>query len=399
MFYITFMIATFIERDSKSGYFLQVAAIADSTKRIVNNTSIKTLATTNDTLDDKNTFKASKDVKVDTLCGECRITSESLENLLRQPRQMNAYGQLEERIDLDKIKKAVCKDIVNDTEREKCRNFFYTQSSVIEKWKLTRGKTTFFDFVCIKELKVCCPRNSYGTTCKKCNKCGINEQCYGEGTRSGNGECICNQGHTGLNCSKCMPRYYSDIVEETPNSTRVVCKPCHKSCLYCRREGPLGCEVCQSGYTWVPTYGCSDIDECIRSGNKICGDNTFCVNTEGSYFCYECDRACNGCHGDGPDMCLKCAKGYNLDRGNCVALKKTILPPEANYYRYAIYTGLCVCTCIIFHNNVYFASLVGISVAMYIGVSEYVMSTHLKELNEQGVSMRPTITTGQFSDL
>lgn len=82
-------------------------------------------------------------------------------------------------------------------------------------------------------------------------------------------------------------------------------------------------------------------------------------------------------------MCLRCAKGYKLDKGNCVALKKTILPPEANYYRYAIYAGLCICTSIILHNNIYLASLVGLGVALYIGVSEYIMSTHLHEMQQQ----------------
>lgn len=79
-------------------------------------------------------------------------------------------------------------------------------------------------------------------------------------------------------------------------------------------------------------------------------------------------------------MCLKCGKGYKLENGNCVAMKKTIIPPEANYYRYAIYAGLLVSAAIILHNNVYLASLVGLAAAMYISISEYIMSTHLHDL-------------------
>lgn len=322
-------------------------------------------------------------------CTDCRLISESMENLLRQPRQMNAYGQLDEKIDLGKIKKAICKDIVDDQHRERCRSFFFAQTDVIERWKQTRGRVGFFDFVCIKELKRCCPRNSFGPKCTKCSKCGRNEHCHGEGTRSGVGNCVCKEGHTGVNCSNCLPKYYHDADVKVGDSNATICKPCHKSCLYCRQPGPLGCEVCQSGFSWIPGYGCSDIDECIQSGKKICGANNLCVNTEGSYFCYECDRACDGCHGDGPDMCVKCAKGYKLEKGNCVALGRTILPPEANYYRYAIYTGLCLCTCIILHNNVYLASLVGLCVALYIGFSEYIMSAHVKEMAEQGISANP----------
>lgn len=82
-------------------------------------------------------------------------------------------------------------------------------------------------------------------------------------------------------------------------------------------------------------------------------------------------------------MCLRCAKNYKSENGNCVALKKTILPPEANYYRYAIYAGLCICTSIILHNNIYLASLVGLGVALYIGFSEYIVSTHLNDVEQQ----------------
>lgn len=82
-------------------------------------------------------------------------------------------------------------------------------------------------------------------------------------------------------------------------------------------------------------------------------------------------------------MCLRCAKGYIKEKGNCVALKKTVLPTEANYYRYAIYIGLCICTCIILNNSIYMASLVGLGVALYIGFSEYIMSTHLDELTQK----------------
>lgn len=223
-------------------------------------------------------------------CIDCQTLSNSIEGLLAQPRQMDAYGQVEDRIDLEKIKKAVCKDIICDKKRERCRNFYYTQQSAIEKWKQSRSRISFFDFVCIKELKYCCPRNSYGPRCTKCKSCDLNETCSGEGTRTGNGTCVCKEGHSGQNCSYCSPGYYDEKPKYTPNdknsTIKTYCKPCHRSCLFCRREGSLGCEVCRSGFTWVPIYGCSDVDECIQSNNKICRDNTFCVNTEGSYFCY-----------------------------------------------------------------------------------------------------------------
>lgn len=325
--------------------------------------------------------------EVEDKCRECNLTSRSIEEIIKLPRQMNSYGNMEERIDLEKIKKRVCTDISNDVDREKCRHFYFTQLPTIQRWKHSKTKTSFFDHVCIRELKVCCPRNSFGPKCSKCSLCPNNQECHGEGTRQGNGTCVCKQGYTGHNCNFCIKGYYQDTVRQNLSKIEtkrapVICSPCHRSCEYCREGGPQGCDVCKAGFTFIPGYGCGDIDECINSNNKICGENTFCVNTEGSYFCYECDRACDGCHGDGPDMCLKCGNGYKLDaKGNCVALKKTILPPEANYYRYAIYTGLLICAGIIFHNNIYWASFIGLAVALYIGFSEYIMSTHLHDMS------------------
>lgn len=328
----------------------------------------------------------SSDV-IDQKCSNCKLVSQSIEHLLGRPRTMDSYGKMSDRFDLDKTKKTVCRDIVSDASRQSCREFYFSNQETVKKWKDSNSKMSFFDFVCIKELKYCCPRNSFGPKCNKCIECGLNEHCHGDGYRSGTGKCVCKEGHSGIGCANCQPGYFMEKNYTTTDSlsglknNKVLCKPCHRSCVYCRNDGPKGCDVCREGFTWVPTYGCLDIDECVKD-KKICGPNTFCVNTEGSYYCYECDRACDGCHGDGPDMCLKCAKGYKLGQdGNCEAKSKTVLSPEANYYRYAIYLGLFICTSIILHNNVQLAALVGMAVAMYVGASEYVMNGPIQELN------------------
>lgn len=218
-------------------------------------------------------------------CYDCRLTSNSIEDLLKKPRLVNEYGEVESNIDSDKINKALCKDIINDKERERCRSFYFSYSSVIKKWRQTGSKQSFFDFVCIKELKLCCPRDSFGPRCTKCPECDVNKVCYGEGTRVGNGTCICKEGHVGSNCENCSIGFYMDRSGRN-GSLSTICRACHRSCISCYQGGPLGCQVCRSGFVWLPGYGCSDEDECTRSNNKICGDNTFCVNTEGSYFCY-----------------------------------------------------------------------------------------------------------------
>jgi len=68
-------------------------------------------------------------------------------------------------------------------------------------------------------------------------------------------------------------------------------------------------------------HGCLDIDEC-QVGKECEGQNKFCVNTEGSFKCMECDKACNGCESDGPDNCFECAKGFKKGKNDvCVADK------------------------------------------------------------------------------
>lgn len=35
-------------------------------------------------------------------------------------------------------------------------------------------------------------------------------------------------------------------------------------------------------------------------------------------FCTACDQSCDGCSGDGPDMCDRCVSGYGLKDGICM---------------------------------------------------------------------------------
>jgi hypothetical protein len=70
-------------------------------------------------------------------------------------------------------------------------------------------------------------------------------------------------------------------------------------------------------------------------------------------------------------MCLSCAAGFVLKEGVCVD-ENTIRQDEAlEMSRYVTYLGLCLATFIIFRNNVYIASVIGLVVATYIGVAEY----------------------------
>lgn len=157
----------------------------------------------------------------------------------------------------------------------------------------------------------------YGNFCdKKCpgapfNVCSKRGQCRGDGTKKGSGKCACHKGYTGDLCEKCEPGYYLDKAEQLlskkstttvdeddkpseeaneQKQSKITCLPCDKSCAFhCRSKGSRGCEVCKSGYFWDNDYGCIDIDECNELKRNPCKKNTFCVNTEGSYFCYGSD--------------------------------------------------------------------------------------------------------------
>lgn len=85
----------------------------------------------------------------------------------------------------------------------------------------------------------------------------------------------------------------------------------------------------------------------------------------------DCDKACNGCTGDGPDFCESCATGYVMKEGICTDANVDKMDQTLAVSRYVTYAGLCLATCIIFRNNVYIASVIGLVVASYIGIAEY----------------------------
>ncbi|CDW52964.1 DUF3456 and EGF CA domain containing protein [Trichuris trichiura] len=175
----------------------------------------------------------------------------------------------------------------------KCHYMVEQQEELLEKWfhQLRISIPDLFQWLCIDQMKVCCPRNRFGPECTFCpgdtsRPCFGNGDCHGSGTRFGTGKCICHAGYQGKLCRKCAHNYY--VVHE--NKTHVSCTPCHGACKGgCQKGGPDGCRDCQSGWRMVPGKGCEDIDECESSP---CNASTFerCENTPGSYKC-ECMEA------------------------------------------------------------------------------------------------------------
>ncbi|XP_027202012.2 cysteine-rich with EGF-like domain protein 2 [Dermatophagoides pteronyssinus] len=331
-------------------------------------------------------------------CTRCRLMSNSLFEMIRSLLyDDNTQQQQMKNIDfISKIWNRLCFDI--KAGHDDCRSFAEENYEKIYEWwndhsyallkNQSDNQLIIVNRLCIEFLKVCCPDGHYGHECKQCNGypdriCSNNGKCAGSGTRLGNGNCLCNHGYTNKNCDSCAKDYFRNETLFHLNGT-VQCLPCDPSCSgSCFDFGPKGCHVCRNGYYWTIDNGCIDIDECEPSlslsssnDNNPCPLNSFCINTDGSYLCYQCDPACNGCDGDGPDSCLKCADNHILKDGICINPDpKPLIQPYASPARYATYFGLCIVTCIIFRHNIFISSIIGLAVALYIMISEKSLET------------------------
>uniref|UniRef100_A0A8D9BEM2 Cysteine-rich with EGF-like domain protein 2 n=1 Tax=Cacopsylla melanoneura TaxID=428564 RepID=A0A8D9BEM2_9HEMI len=236
---------------------------------------------------------------------------------------------------LIEIQENMCSEVSGFSDQ--CHNFAADIESEIEEWwfKVQHSKekdSDLFTWLCINNLKRCCPIDHYGPECKPCvgfpNVCFGNGKCKGNGTRKGNGQCSCNKEYQGELCNVCNTGYFQAYKDDKT----ILCSKCHSSCeSECSSGGPKGCAKCKTGWASDKDIGCYDINEC--SQEDICETNKFCVNTEGSYRCMQCDPSCNGCDGDGPDMCQKCAQGYKLVDNICLNMHSKSTHSNENLYR------------------------------------------------------------------
>lgn len=202
-----------------------------------------------------------------------------------------------------------------------CHHVAEKAEEFIEQWwsQDPEESDDLYTYICIDNLKTCCPRFHYGKNCTPCpgdheNLCSGNGKCRGDGTRKGNGTCLCDAGYTGENCDKCVVGYYLAFKDDK----QMLCSPCHRSCMGgCRHGTQKDCAACKPGYVFDSDEGCLDVNEC--DDPKQCTKDQYCLNSIGSYKCEACDRSCEGCHGDGPDMCRKCAKGYSKKGELCIS--------------------------------------------------------------------------------
>ncbi|KAK2157627.1 hypothetical protein LSH36_188g10000 [Paralvinella palmiformis] len=213
------------------------------------------------------------------------------------------------------ILETVCKD------NKECHQMLEEHEETLEDWWFKvhpkDEKEDLHTYFCINQLQVCCPTGTYGPNCEEClggkdNPCQGNGKCRGNGTRSGKGDCDCNNGYKGDVCDSCTDTYY----EEIKNDTHTICKACDESCkTSCTGPGPENCNDCEEGWI-LKDSGCQDIDEC--EGDP-CEEDQFCSNTPGSYSCLSCNKACAGCSGPTALDCDECADEYYVDDKTCKA--------------------------------------------------------------------------------
>ncbi|TPP63510.1 Cysteine-rich with EGF domain protein 1 [Fasciola gigantica] len=204
-----------------------------------------------------------------------------------------------------------------------CQKLLHEVEPTLDEWwtkvfrvNPNKAQTMEHD-ICVDRMRLCCPVNSYGEECLPCLPCSLfGGDCNGNGTRSGNGSCVCKPGYSGITCDTCNNQTH--FLSNSSDGI-VVCEMCHSSCEGgCHGPGASRCKACAKGWFSKPnddgSFECVDVDECEKSP---CKSNQYCENTEGSYKCSPCSIECDGCTGPTNANCLKCSQGFILSGGRC----------------------------------------------------------------------------------
>uniref|UniRef100_A0A8C5HZU2 EGF-like domain-containing protein n=1 Tax=Gouania willdenowi TaxID=441366 RepID=A0A8C5HZU2_GOUWI len=267
---------------------------------------------------------AKKDLKI--TCNTCRKITDNFNkgfdrtanqnfgggNTAWEERTLSKYETSE--IRLMEIVEELC-----DSSSFECNQMLEEHEEHFETWWFKK-KTKHPDlhkWFCIETLKVCCPKGTFGPDCNACvggseKPCHGNGECDGDGTRGGDGTCSCERAYKGTFCLDCSDGYFN--VER--NDTFSLCTECHTSCKTCNGATNQDCDECKDGWEEDDQEACVDVDECSKD-SSVCKEGEYCVNTEGSFSCKDCDKVCSDCTGPGPDQCQACAAGYQDTEGTC----------------------------------------------------------------------------------
>ena len=110
-------------------------------------------------------------------------------------------------MDFGQILAKTCSDLSRGESQ--CKSNLAQWAELLKSWRQTSGSTeNLKEWLCIDQLQLCCPEHHFGRYCEPCKKVGINGKicsgngkCKGSGTRKGNGECQCDSGFAGNDCS------------------------------------------------------------------------------------------------------------------------------------------------------------------------------------------------------
>eukprot|EP00045_Choanoeca_perplexa_P013919 m.160222 g.160222 ORF g.160222 m.160222 type:complete len:533 (+) comp16497_c0_seq1:155-1753(+) len=218
-----------------------------------------------------------------------------------------------------------CLEKVCQRHERECNTLMEDAEEIVEDWFNSKPEQMDADalsqHLCVDKLEACCPAHHYGQSCKPCkglklepemSVCSTHGTCSGDGYRTGNGKCRCEDNRAGDICQHCAKGHYP-----LPDKDSVVtCEACDTACAdECSGPGPSSCTACAAGYT-EEGGTCQDIDECAaETGTGPCTDpNVYCDNTPGSYMCNSCDVSCaDGCSGPTATNCVTCAQGFVKD--------------------------------------------------------------------------------------
>ncbi|XP_037912939.1 cysteine-rich with EGF-like domain protein 2 isoform X2 [Hermetia illucens] len=116
-----------------------------------------------------------------------------------EEKKLGSYKTSEVR--LVEIQESLCQDLTRGSDQ--CHSLASDNEHLFEEWwfKHQAEYPDIFPWLCIEQLKVCCPPNTYGPNCDPCPDCNGNGKCKGNGTRKGNGKCTCDTGYSGEFCN------------------------------------------------------------------------------------------------------------------------------------------------------------------------------------------------------
>ncbi|CAG4987181.1 unnamed protein product [Parnassius apollo] len=317
-------------------------------------------------------------------CNRCKVLSNSFKNWLQktargkyeggdaawEEAKLKSYSRSEMR--LVEIQEGLCSDVKK--HQDQCYALAEEVEHLLEQWWVHEDPNSqdVFAWLCVSTLHYCCPKNHYGMTCAPCPKdennkiCGGRGECNGDGTRQGNGTCICNRGFSGQFCESCAENFYSIDKE--------YCKPCHKACNGCRGEGAAACKFCKPGWE-LESGACNDINECANI--SLCKSHQFCINWEGSYACRNCDDTCRTCKGEGLANCTSCESNYMLWGGMCLdkTLKQQIFSNALK--KLGLYVFLIVAAILMYKRMKAVSSLTVLLIGIIIYFSEKESQYHI----------------------